>query len=81
MPEGELARQMLHRLIEKHPEITMSYQPLREFAMGDVGFMLKHGISTEGSWTGRNLNEAIRLMIDDYRRRIAGHRRPIGLLE
>ena len=80
-PEGELAREMLRRLISRHPDITMAYKPMREFAMSDVGFMLRNGIETGGSWTGRNLNEAISIMIADYRTRIERFKdRPIGLL-
>ena len=80
-PEGELAREMLRRLISRHPEVTMAYEPMREFAMGDVAFMRKKGISTDGTWTGRNLQDAIALMIGDYRQRIEAFKdKPIGLL-
>ncbi len=80
-PEGELARAMLRRIIAKHPELTMGYEPLREFAMSDIGYMLRNGISTGGSWTGHNLKDAARLMVADYRQRIEAFKdRPIGLL-
>ncbi len=73
-PEGELAREMLRRIIAKHPELTMGYEPLREFAMSDIGYMLRNGISTGGSWTGHNVKDAVRLMVADYRQRIAAHK-------
>jgi hypothetical protein len=72
-PEGELAREKLRLILEKYPE-ARQYQPVREFMLKDVGYMKRHGIPTEGSWTGGNLQEAIALMVADYRRRIAEHK-------
>jgi hypothetical protein len=42
------------------------YRPLAEFTMRDLGEMKRRGISTAGSWTGRNLDEAIAMMVRDY---------------
>ena len=76
--ERETARRKIQLILERHPEAEQirQYPPMREFTLGDVGFMKRNGISLEGSWTGRNLEEAAQLMIAEYRRRIAQHRAP-----
>lgn len=73
-PEGDLAREKLVQILNKHPE-AFYYEPLRElakrdFTLADLGKMTKMGVSTDGSWTGRNLSEAIRLMVADYEGRL-----------
>jgi hypothetical protein len=89
-PEGDLAREKLLRIINKYPQAAQ-YGPVVELAkkdltMGDVGWMKRHGVSVKGSWTGRNLVEAIALMEADYRERLAKARRrrlaaPVRALE
>ena len=73
--ERETARRKIRLILERHPEAERirQYPPMREFTLGDVGFMKRNGISLEGSWTGGNLEEAARAMIAEYRRRIAAH--------
>jgi hypothetical protein len=78
-PEGDVARRKLLQIINKYPEAGR-YEPVVELArkdltMADVGWMKRHGVSIEGSWTGRNLYKAIALMEADYRERLAGARR------
>jgi len=78
-PEGDLAREKLLEITTKHPEAA-SYQPVkdlieRDLTMQDVAWMRKNGISTDGSWDGRNLTEAIALMEMDYKKRIARAKR------
>jgi hypothetical protein len=79
-PEGELARQKLLHILEKYPE-AREYEPIqefarREFSMGDLGYMKRNSIDTDGSWTGATIEEAIACMVADYRVRIEGHKRP-----
>jgi len=76
-PEGELARQKLQEIIANHPE-AREYQPVkdlfaRDLELKDVGAMHKMGISTEGSWGGRTLADALAAMSWDYKARIAGY--------
>jgi len=78
-PEGDLARKKLLQIINKYPEAAQ-YGPVIELAkkdltMADVGWMKRHGVSVEGSWTGRNLVEAIALMEADYKERLARAKR------
>jgi len=73
-PEGDLAREKLLQIINKYPGAAQ-YKPVVELAkkdltMADIGWMKRHGISTDGSWTGGNLFEAIALMEADYKQRI-----------
>jgi len=74
--ERETAREKLALILTTHPEATTirQYEPVRQFTMRDVGFMRKHGISTDGEWAGRNLHEAVAVMAADYRQRIAEFR-------
>lgn len=76
-PEGELARQKLQEIIANHPE-AREYQPVndlfaRDLQLKDIGAMHRMGISTEGSWSGRTLGEALAAMSRDYKGRIAGY--------
>lgn len=78
-PEGDLARQKLLEIINKHPEAA-NYEPVKELVerdltMKDIGWMKRHGVSTDGEWTGGNLNEAIALMIADYKSRMTRAKR------
>jgi hypothetical protein len=72
-PEGIAAREKLKEILDKHPE-ARGYRPIqelveRDISMADVGRLRREGWD-QGSWTGRNLDEAIKLMCDDYRRRL-----------
>ena len=73
-PEGDLAREKLLQIINKHPE-SFTYQPLidfaeREFTLGHLREMRQQGISTNGRWTANTLDEAIDMMVADYKRRL-----------
>jgi len=69
-PEGESAARKLSQILERYPE-AREYEPIAEFTMGDLRSMRDKGISTEGRWTGESLEDAIAVMIRDYRERIA----------
>ena len=68
-PEGDLAREKLRAILDKHPE-ARQYELVKQFMMGDLTRMRRAGISTDGSWTGRNLAEALALMTADYAQRL-----------
>lgn len=68
-PEGDLAREKLRLILDKHPE-ARQYAPVRRFMTSDLARMKQAGISTDGSWTGHNLAEALALMTADYARRL-----------
>lgn len=70
-PEGESAARKLRHILERYPE-AREYEPLAEFTMSDLRFMRAKGISTEGRWEGESVEDAIAVMIGDYRRRIVG---------
>lgn len=72
-PEGDLAREKLALILNRHPE-ARQYQPIQRLMASDVAYMRRQGISTDGSWTGRNLGEALLLMEAEYRQRIDAHR-------
>jgi hypothetical protein len=79
-PEGDLARQKLLSILNKYPE-AREYQPVQELArrdltLKDVGYMKRNLIPITGSWTGANLQQAIKLMEADYRERIRRHKTP-----
>jgi hypothetical protein len=83
-PEGELAREKLRQILEKYPEAARQHEPLadyaREFTTGDLRYMMQHDIPIEGRWTGRNVQEALAMMVGDYWRRIKQYReRPLLL--
>ena len=69
-PEGDLAREKLRLILDKHPE-ARQYAPVKQFMVSDLARMRQAGISTDGSWTGRSLAEALALMTADYARRLA----------
>ena len=71
--ERDTARRKISLILDRHPqaEYIAQYEPLKEFTMKDVGFMIRNNISTSGSWTGRTLEEAAQMMVADYRRRVA----------
>lgn len=84
-PEGKLAEQKLKTILAKYPEAAREHRPLeyfarREFTLRDLGFMKQCRISTSGSWAGRNLREAIAIMIDSYWQRIDAWSKPMYLL-
>jgi hypothetical protein len=79
-PEGELAREKLRYILARHPE-AREYEPVRAFMLSDIRYMRQRGISTDGSWTGRNLEEAVGLMVADYRGRIEAFRQQKRLIE
>ena len=73
-PEGDLAREKLLSILQKHPE-AVTYQPIvdlawRDLTTKDVAQMHRRGISTDGSWTGVNLQDALAKMMQDYQRRM-----------
>ena len=73
-PEGDLAREKLTEILNKHPE-AQRYPPMvdlvhRDFQAADVVVLKRRGIPTGGSWTGRSLDEALQLMMEDYARRL-----------
>ena len=73
-PEGDLAREKLASILKKHPE-AMTYKPVlnlawKDITTKDVVKMHRMGISTAGSWTGHNLQEALYKMMMDYHRRM-----------
>ena len=78
-PEGELAREKMLHILERYPE-ARDYEPVKQFMMSDLAYMHRHGVNTDGSWTGANLQEAVALMTDDYERRIEEHQRQKRLL-
>lgn len=74
-PEGDLAREKLASILRKHPEVCR-YQPVvtlaeRDLTLADIGKMKREGISLEGTWVGTDLQDAVRVMEDEYKRRIA----------
>ena len=46
------------------------YEPAREFMMSDLKRMRDLGISTDGSWTGRDYADAVGLMVADLAARL-----------
>ena len=72
-PEGDLAREKLRQILEKYPE-ARQYRPVKAFMLRDVGYMKRHGVPTDGSWTGANLQEAVALMVADYKQKIAEYK-------
>ena len=74
--ERETAREKLAQILREHPQAQeiRQYEPVRRFTMDDLAFMKQHDISTDGSWTGGNLSEALQLMVADYAGRIGQHR-------
>lgn len=69
-PESEAALAKIKELQAKYPELKLALKPLYGLTMGDIRLMHKSGISTDGSWTGVNLDDALRIMQEDYIRRI-----------
>ncbi|MEN6507068.1 MAG: hypothetical protein ABFD92_21235 [Planctomycetaceae bacterium] len=69
-PEGELAREKLLKILERHPE-ARDYAPLRAFTVGEFREMGRMGVSTDGSWTGASIEDAISMMVKDYQARFA----------
>lgn len=70
--ERNTARLKLAQVLEKHPDAQEieQYEPLREFTFRDFREMKRRGIYTGGSWTGATLEDAVAMMIADYRRRL-----------
>jgi hypothetical protein len=79
-PEGELARQKMLQILEKYPE-ARRYEPARQFMLSDLAWMRRHGVSTDGSWTGATPQEAVALMVADYHQRIEEARQRKRLAE
>jgi len=78
-PEGELAREKMRHILERYPE-ARDYEPVKQFMMSDIAWMRRRGVSTDGSWTGMNIQEAVAMMTDDYRQRIDEYQRQKRLL-
>lgn len=69
-PEGDLARQKLAELLERHPE-ARDYQPVIDLMQRDIScqqfmHMKQAGVSIDGSWTGHTLRETIAKMCADF---------------
>jgi hypothetical protein len=79
-PEGDVAKVKLKQILDKHPWAAQEHKPLADFAVSNLGYMRRVGISREGSWTGENLEHAIELMVSDYTWRIEQHRQLQRLL-
>lgn len=76
-PEGDLAKEKLRRILRRFPELAKQHDPLadyadRTFTVYDLRQMKRQGISTAGEWTGGSLDEAIGIMVADYKRRAWG---------
>lgn len=71
--ERATATRKLEQIIHDRPE-SLEYQPLKEFTTRDFVAMKRADIPTGGSWTGRNLEEALALMIADYQERATRYR-------
>jgi len=61
-PEGELAKEKLRAIIAKHPE-AREYPPIKNLSL--------KGIDLTGSWSARTPQEAVAMMMADYRVRAA----------
>jgi hypothetical protein len=79
-PEGDVAKAKLKQILDKHPWAAQEHKPLKDFAVSNLGYMKRVGISHEGSWTGKNLQHAIALMITDYEQRIERYKQLQRLL-
>lgn len=78
-PEGDRAREKLAYILAKYPE-ARDYGPVRQFMLSDLREMMHEGVDTSGSWTGRNLQEALQMMTAEYRVRLEANRRRRQLL-
>jgi len=79
-PEGEVARAKLQQILEKYSWVAEEHQPLADFAISEFKYMKRVGISHQGSWTGRDLQETLTIMVADYRQRIEEHKQLQRLL-
>ena len=72
-PEGIAARAKLKTILDNHPE-AREYRPIQELVERDISLAdvrrLREKGWDQGKWTGRNIDEAIALMCNDYRRRL-----------
>ena len=73
-PEGDLAREKLLLILQNHPE-AVTYKPIvdlawRDITTKDVVKMHRMGVSTDGSWTGATLQDALDKMMQDYYQRL-----------
>ncbi|HUW11213.1 MAG TPA: hypothetical protein VM537_15895, partial [Anaerolineae bacterium] len=55
-PEGDLAREKLLAILNKHPEAAQ-FEPVQQLiaqdiTLKDIGWMKRHGVSVEGRWDG-----------------------------
>jgi len=87
-PEGELARQKLLEIINKHPEAAQ-YGPVVELARRDIEWVMtgahfaemkRAGVDVDGKWEGATMEEVIKVMVNDYQNRYMDHFDPIELL-
>lgn len=74
-PEGEVAEAKLLELINKYPEAAQAQEVIDYakdlFTLKDIADMHRQGTSTDGSWTAPTFEDAIKIMIEDYRQRKA----------
>lgn len=74
-PEGDVARQKLIQILDKHPE-ARSHPPIiafmrREMTLREFHDIRAAGVDTDGAWTGVDWRDAIRKMTEDLRQRMA----------
>jgi hypothetical protein len=87
-PEGELARQKLLEIINRHPG-GAQYEPIVELARRDIDWVMtgahlvemkQADISLDGTWKADTMEGAIKVMVRDYQDRYLDHFEPIERL-
>lgn len=80
-PEGATAEAKLLEILNKHPEAT-GFEPivnevvkLEEIKLKDLAEIKRAGGNLDGSWSGRNFDEAIKAVCRDYQERLTIARR------
>lgn len=87
-PEGELARQKLLEIINKHPEAA-DYEPIIELARRDIDWVMtgthlvemkQADVSLDGKWEGDTMEGAIKAMVRDYQYRYLERFEPADMI-
>ncbi len=87
-PEGELARQKLLEIINKHPEVA-DYEPIVELARRDIDWVMtgahlvemkRADISLDGKWKADTMEGAIKAMVRDYQYRYLERFEPADMI-
>jgi hypothetical protein len=87
-PEGELARQKLLEIINRHPEAAQ-FEPVVELAKRDIEWVMtgahlmefkRAGGDMSGEWEGATMEDAIKVMVADYQARYVDHFDPVEML-